>query len=130
VPNHGVVEPGGAGCATYGNAPGPNGMSSGGVWRFGVKTGEWAEISPVRPSKSDGFGYSGVSFDGKFGGTMVGQHEDRWARGDSVFRSADGGRPGVADGEMRVRTRHRSAHKPPSHTGPATSRSILLIRRT
>jgi len=32
LPNHGVVEPGGAGLvATYGNAPGPNGMSSGGV---------------------------------------------------------------------------------------------------
>ncbi len=93
IPNHGAVEPGGAGLVvTYGNAPGPNGMTMGGVWRLDVKAGGWREISPVRTSKSDAFGYSGVSFDGKVGGTMVVSTMDRWAHGDAVFRSGDGGK--------------------------------------
>jgi len=46
---------------------------------------------------------------------MVVSTMDRWARGDSVFRSADGGNLGVADGEMQYEhdtAPHTKASKP------------------
>ena len=73
---------------TYADAPGPNGMSSGAVWRFSTGTGEWRDISPL-PPKSGGF--AGVSVDRTHPGTVVVSTMDRWGPGDEIFRSIDAG---------------------------------------
>jgi len=73
---------------TYADAPGPNGMSTGAVWKWSTKTGQWRNISPL-PPKSGGF--AGLSLDRAHPGTLVVSTMDRWGPGDDLFRSTDGG---------------------------------------
>ena len=40
---------------TYGNHCGPNGVSDGAVWKLDTKSGEWTNISPVKPGGDDRF---------------------------------------------------------------------------
>jgi photosystem II stability/assembly factor-like uncharacterized protein len=73
---------------TYANAPGPNGMSTGAVWKWSTKTGSWRNISPL-PPKSGGF--AGLSLDRAHPGSLVVSTMDRWGPGDDIFRSTNGG---------------------------------------
>jgi xyloglucan-specific exo-beta-1,4-glucanase len=73
---------------TYADAPGPNGMSSGAVWKWSTKSGQWRNISPL-PPKSGGF--AGLSLDRSHPGTLVVSTMDRWGPGDDIFRSTNGG---------------------------------------
>jgi photosystem II stability/assembly factor-like uncharacterized protein len=92
LPNHGVLAPDGALYLTVANAPGPNGMTDGAVWKFDTRSTQWTNISPVKPGNDDRFGYSGVSVDPQHRETIVVSTMDRWARKDNLFRSRDGGR--------------------------------------
>lgn len=92
LPNHGVVAPDGALYVTYGNAPGPNGMTDGAVYRLDTRSGAWTNISPIKPSQDDKFGYGGITFDARHPQTLVVSTMDRWARKDNLFRSTDGGK--------------------------------------
>ncbi len=56
LPHHGVLAPSGLLYLTYGNAPGPNGMSGGAVLQYNTHTGTWTDISPQKGS----FGYAGL----------------------------------------------------------------------
>jgi hypothetical protein len=73
---------------TYADAPGPNGMSTGAVWKWSTKSGQWRDISSL-PPKSGGF--AGLSLDRAHPGTLVVSTMDRWGPGDDIFRSTDGG---------------------------------------
>lgn len=65
----------------------PNGASAGGVWAF--KDGKARNISPAKPEPGGvTFGYSGIDLQG---GVLVVSTLDRWATGDDVYRSTDGG---------------------------------------
>ncbi len=83
---------------TYGDAPGPGGQSDGSVHKLRTATGTWTEVTPVKPggTTSDGsadtFAYGGVAVDARRPGTLVVSTNNRWADGDTVFRSTDGGR--------------------------------------
>jgi photosystem II stability/assembly factor-like uncharacterized protein len=92
LPNHGVVFPDGSLWVTYANAPGPNGMTDGAVWKFDPKSPEWTNVSPIKPGGDDKFGYCGVTFDAQKPGTLIVSSMDRWAKKDTLFRSTDGGR--------------------------------------
>jgi photosystem II stability/assembly factor-like uncharacterized protein len=78
---------------TYADAPGPNGMSSGAVWKWDSHSGTWTDISPL-PPKSGGF--AGLSLDRKHPGTVVVSTMDHWSGGDDVFRTTNGGKSWVA----------------------------------
>ena len=76
----------------YADTPGPNGQSNGSVHKLAVAGGKWTEVTPVKPSSSDSFGYGGTSVDVQRAGTVVVATNDRWSKGDTLFRTTDGGR--------------------------------------
>ncbi|WP_345658549.1 1,4-beta-glucanase [Streptomyces siamensis] len=83
---------------TYGDAPGPNGQTDGSVHKLRTATGTWTEVTPVRPGgttadgSADTFAYGGIAADVRRAGTAVVSTNNRWADGDTVFRTTDGGR--------------------------------------
>ncbi|MGW2571195.1 1,4-beta-glucanase [Streptomyces sp. NPDC001537] len=83
---------------TYADAPGPNGQSDGSVHKLCTTSGEWTDVTPVRPggTTSDGspdtFGYGGLAVDARRPGTVVVSTNNRWAEIDTLYRTTDGGR--------------------------------------
>lgn len=92
VPHHLAVDAKGVVYVAYGNGLGPNGVTDGAVWKMDPDTGAWTDITPVKPSGADVFGYGGLSLDPTRPGTLVVSTLDRWMVGDDVFRSTDGGK--------------------------------------
>jgi photosystem II stability/assembly factor-like uncharacterized protein len=88
LPHHGVLAADGSLYLTYGNAPGPNGMSGGAVWKYDTKSSAWTDISP----QIGRFGYAGLAVDARHPQTVMVTTMDRWNPGDTLFRSLDGGR--------------------------------------
>jgi photosystem II stability/assembly factor-like uncharacterized protein len=91
-PNHMVISPAGLISISYGDQAGPNGMLDGAIWQFNSRTSRWTNITPVKPSPSDRFGYGAVALDAQHPGTLMASSMDRWTHGDTVFRSIDDGR--------------------------------------
>jgi photosystem II stability/assembly factor-like uncharacterized protein len=92
-PQHGAVAANGVFYVDYANAPGPNGMTDGSVWKYDTRTGAWANITPRQPG-ADGnppFGYSGLAVDPSHPGTVMVATNDRWFPVDTIYRSTDGG---------------------------------------
>lgn len=76
---------------TYGDNAGPNGLTDGAVWKYHPATGTWTDITPLKPSDGDRFGYAGLGLDAQNPGTLVVSTLCRWAHHDELFRSTDGG---------------------------------------
>lgn len=91
LPHQGKMDAAGNLYLTYGNRPGPNGMTDGAVWKLNTHTGAWTDITPVKPGNPSGFGYAGLALDTHHSGTVLVSTMDRWNPGDDVFRSTDGG---------------------------------------
>ncbi|WP_329060348.1 WD40/YVTN/BNR-like repeat-containing protein [Streptomyces sp. NBC_01429] len=77
---------------TYANTPGPNNQTDGSVRRLDTATGAWTDVTPVKPSGGDQFGYGGVAVDARVAGTVVVSTNNRWGPVDTLYRSTDGGR--------------------------------------
>lgn len=92
IPHHLALDAKGVVYIAYGNGLGPNGVTNGAVWTFDPDSGAWTDITPVKPSGSDVFGYGGLSLDPSRPGVVMVSTLDRWAVGDEVFRSIDGGK--------------------------------------
>ena len=91
IPNHADFDSAGMLYLSYANHLGPNGMTTGAIWKFNPGSGAWTNISPRTPTASDTFGWGAISV-GKTGpGILVATTNDRWAGGDEVWRSTDGG---------------------------------------
>ena len=86
-PHHGVFASDGTLYLTYSNGPGPNGVSDGAVWKRS-NAGVWTKITP---GAGVGFGYAGLGVDARNPQVLMVSSLDRWALGDDVFRSVDGG---------------------------------------
>ena len=93
-PNHGLIGADGNLYITYGNSPGPYGMTNGQVWKYSIGAGTWTNITPVAPSSSDAFGYDGLALDPKKPGTLMVTTVDRYGAGDTIFRSTSAGNSG------------------------------------
>lgn len=91
IPNHAEIDGNGMLYVSYGNAIGPNGMTSGALWKFNTGTSGWTNISPRTPSSTDTFGYGAVSVSKTTPGTIVASTNDRWGGGDEIWRSTDSG---------------------------------------
>jgi photosystem II stability/assembly factor-like uncharacterized protein len=79
---------------TYGTSPGPSHMTCGAVWKLNTRTGEWTDITPVRPVAGiSEFGYAAVSVDAHHPQTVIVSTFGRphAEGGDNIFRSTDGG---------------------------------------
>lgn len=99
LPHQGVLGADGSLYLTYGNVPGPNNMSGGAVWKYDTKTSAWTDISPQK----GGFGYAGLTLDGRTPQTVMVTTMDRWNPGDTLFRSLDGGKTWNDIGAKTVR---------------------------
>lgn len=77
---------------SYGNNPGPNDVTDGAVYSLDPETGRFTDITPLRPSKEDAFGYAGLSAAGQKPGVVVVTTIDRWTNKDEIFRTTDGGK--------------------------------------
>jgi xyloglucan-specific exo-beta-1,4-glucanase len=93
LPHHGVLDKAGILYLTYGDAPGPNGMSDGAVWKHDTNTQTWTDITPVKPGApgEGNFGYAGLTVDAQHPGTVMVSSMDKWSTGDDIFRTTDGG---------------------------------------
>lgn len=109
VPHHLSLDAQGGVFVTYGNGLGPNGVTDGAVWRLNPDTGAWTDITPVKPSGSDVFGYGGLSLDPAHPGVIVVSTLDRWVVGDGAFRSTDGGKTWK---DLRGKSRHDVGRAP------------------
>jgi hypothetical protein len=92
-PSHLIQSPDGLVYLTYGNAPGPNNVTDGALWKYNPKDGMWKNISPEKAADSQrlGWGYGAVAVDAQHPSTIVATSMDRWGPKDEVFRSTDGG---------------------------------------
>jgi photosystem II stability/assembly factor-like uncharacterized protein len=93
LPHHGAFDKAGNLYLTYGDKPGPNGMSDGAVWKWHPQTGVWTEITPVKPGTTLGnFGYAGLAIDANRPGTLWVSSMDKWSTKDDIWHSTDGGK--------------------------------------
>jgi hypothetical protein len=89
LPNHAVLSSSGVLYVTYGDHPGPNGISAGAVWKYVRNVSQtWKDITPI---PAGGFGYGGLSVDAQHPNTVMVSTMDRWGPGDDLFRSLDAG---------------------------------------
>ncbi|KRG71402.1 cellulase [Stenotrophomonas terrae] len=98
-PNHMVRDSLGRWLLSYGDAPGPNTMNNGALWRYDPRDGSWADITPVAQStdlEGDGFGWGAVAVDPQDPLRIVASTFNRFAPHDDIFRSIDGGRSWTA----------------------------------
>ena len=109
IPHHMAVDAKGVVHVAYGNALGPNGVTNGAVWKLDPDSGAWTDITPVKPAGGDVFGYGGLSLDPVHPGVIVVSTLDRWAAGDDIFRSTDGGKSWKA---LRDKSEHDVGRAP------------------
>jgi len=76
---------------SYSNGLGPNGVSSGGVYKLTTASNSWTNITPAAPTSSWQFGYSALALDPRNPNTIVVSTIDRWSSGDDLYKSTDGG---------------------------------------
>ncbi|WP_407992030.1 RICIN domain-containing protein [Kitasatospora sp. CMC57] len=99
LPHHGVLSGDGSMYLTYGNNPGPNGVTAGSVWKYTPSTGAWKNVSPSTGS----YGFAGLAVDPQHPGTVMVTTLDRWWPSDELYRSTDGGTSWKALGATSVR---------------------------
>jgi photosystem II stability/assembly factor-like uncharacterized protein len=91
IPHHAALDDAGMLYLTYANHLGPSSLTDGSVWKFNPAVGTWTDITPVKPTGDDKFGYAGLALDARRPGTLMVTTLDRWHVGDEIFRSNDGG---------------------------------------
>jgi hypothetical protein len=93
LPSHAALSTTGVLYVTYSNAPGPNGVGNGAVWKLTTADGGWTNITPIGPwwATTLWYGFSGVTVDAANPATVMVSTIDRWWPGDTVYRSLDAG---------------------------------------
>ena len=71
MPNHAGFDKDGIMYFSYADNPGPSDVRDGAVWKLDPKSGAWTNITPLKPSKDETFGYGGVSVLGSASGTLM-----------------------------------------------------------
>ncbi|MER5713503.1 RICIN domain-containing protein [Streptomyces sp. NPDC002122] len=99
LPQHGVLSGDGSLYLTYTNAPGPNGVTAGSVWKHTPSGGVWKDVSPSQGS----YGFSGLAVDPRKPSTVMVTTLDRWWPEDEIYRTTDGGTTWKALADKSVR---------------------------
>lgn len=89
--HHAAVAADGTVYLAYSNGPGPNDVTVGDVMKYVPSTGAFTSIKPTLPGTDAMGGYGGLSLDLLKPGTIFVSTIDRYASGDEVFRTTDGG---------------------------------------
>ncbi|MEU9236099.1 RICIN domain-containing protein [Streptomyces subrutilus] len=99
MPQHGVLSGDGSLYLTYTNAPGPNGVTGGSVWKHTPAGGTWKNVSPSQGT----YGFSGLAVDPRKPSTVMVTTLDRWWPEDEIYRTTDGGTTWKALADKSVR---------------------------
>ncbi len=91
IPHHAKFDSNGVLYVTYSNALGPNGSTTGAVYKYVTSTSTWTNITPAAPTSTVTFGYSGLATDTLKPGVIEVSTIDRWSTNDDIYRSTDGG---------------------------------------
>ncbi len=91
LPRRAALDKDGTLYVTYALGDSPYALRDGAVYRYDPNKKTWTDITPLKPSKEDTFGYGGVSVDRTKPGTLVVTTMDRWTKGAEIFRSTDRG---------------------------------------
>ncbi len=91
-PRRAVLDQDGTLYATYASGDSPYALSKGAVFKFEPKSGAFTDITPLRQSEGDTFGYGGIDVDASKPGTLIVATMDRWSKGAEIFRTQDGGK--------------------------------------
>jgi photosystem II stability/assembly factor-like uncharacterized protein len=93
IPHHMELVTDGTLYVTYSNHVGPNGAGDGAVWKLDTATGQWTNITPVKPGVNGEprFGYAGLGVDASDPNVVVVSTLCRWSGGDQLWRSIDAG---------------------------------------
>jgi photosystem II stability/assembly factor-like uncharacterized protein len=92
APRRAALDKDGTLYVTYALGDSPYALSKGAVYRFDPKKGEWTDITPLKATEGDSFGYGGISVDPSKPHTVIVATMDRWAKGAEIFRTQDGGK--------------------------------------
>ncbi|GHC94331.1 GH39 family glycosyl hydrolase [Novosphingobium pokkalii] len=106
VPQHMVFGPDGSAYVTFAGGDqasglNPSNVKTGAVWKRDGKDGHWHEITPKPPAPGLLGGFSGIDLSSD--GTLAVSTIDRWAPGDDIYLSRDGGAHWSA---LSTRARH------------------------
>jgi xyloglucan-specific exo-beta-1,4-glucanase len=77
---------------SYGSGPGPNDVVDGAIWKYEPEQSRFTNVTPATPDKADRFGYGGLAVDAAHPGAVIVTTIDRWAKGDEIYRTTDGGK--------------------------------------
>ncbi len=91
MPSHAAFDAKGILYLSYGNVPGPSDVTTGAVYKYDPKSKIFSNITPLKPSDKDKFGYGGLAVDWQKPGTLLVTTIDRWGTGDEAFRTTNGG---------------------------------------
>ncbi|MGC2660784.1 MAG: hypothetical protein WA324_22740 [Bryobacteraceae bacterium] len=87
---------------TYGDGPGPNGLSAGDVWKYDTVHNSWTSITPpLDPYQSNpSGGFCGLSVAAGNPNLLAVATLDRWYPVDTVYVSQDGGNSWISLGPL------------------------------
>ena len=89
MPHRAVLEPNSHTLyVSFGNGPGPNGVTAGAVAKYEIDANKWTTITP---NNSGNGGYGGLAIDRQHPATLMVSTIDHWGPADDIFRSTDGG---------------------------------------
>jgi hypothetical protein len=91
LPSRAALDRDGTLYVSYGNDPGPYAVQDGALYRYEPGRDTWTNISPLKPSEKDKFGYGAVTVDASNPGTLLTTTIDRWSTGGEILRSKDRG---------------------------------------
>lgn len=92
VPARAAFDRDGTLIVSYGLGDSPYAVQNGALYRYEPKKEAWTDITPLKPSDQDRFGYGGVTVDRQRPGTLLVATMDRWTKGGEIFRSTDSGK--------------------------------------
>jgi hypothetical protein len=92
LPRRAVVDSDSTLYVSYALGDSPYALSNGAVYRYEPEGNVWTDITPLKPSEGDTFGYGGITVDPSKSGTLVVTTMDRWTKGAEIFRSQDRGK--------------------------------------
>jgi photosystem II stability/assembly factor-like uncharacterized protein len=92
VPARAAFDRDGSLYVSYGLGDSPYAIQNGAVHRYEPKKDKWTDVTPLKPSDGDRFGYGGITLDRSKPGTLLVATMDRWTKGGEIFRSTDGGK--------------------------------------
>ncbi len=92
LPRRAVFDKDGTLYVTYALGDSPYALKDGAVYRYEPSKGDtWTDITPLKPTEEDTFGYGGIAVDPQNPGTLLTTTMDRWSKGAEIFRSKDRG---------------------------------------